>query len=174
MATARMFRQPPVSKIPIPKNPAEWNRLMMQVIERAEQIKSRHLPGLRAALSIGERREAPADPWDRQSGLHRPGVPVPEVNPADAALASFQTGDPAIAYEATRKLAEAYRSLLLETAKLRFLHNLGTSVCNQCDGLHAGPGVTATCWQLRQCHYGNLREDETTPRQQRALKLFDK
>ena len=53
MATARMFRQPPVSKIPIPKNPAEWNRLMMQDIERAEQIKSRHLPGLRAALASG-------------------------------------------------------------------------------------------------------------------------
>jgi hypothetical protein len=44
-----------------------------------------------------------------------------------------------------------------EAASARFRANYGTPVCEQCDGLKAGPGVAATCFQLKQCFYTNLK-----------------
>ena len=37
-----------------PRSPGDWTRLMMAVIDRAEQIGSRHLPGLRHAQANGK------------------------------------------------------------------------------------------------------------------------
>ena len=51
--TARMFNLSPPPKVVTPKSHDEWSRLMRQVIERAEQLQHRHLPGLRASLAGG-------------------------------------------------------------------------------------------------------------------------
>jgi hypothetical protein len=77
-----------------------------------------------------------------------------------------------VAFKAATQLIEAYRSVTLEAAKLRFQLNFGTPGCNQCDGLHAGPGVSATCFQMKQCHYSNLKEGEGSSRQLRVLKTL--
>lgn len=87
-------------------------------------------------------------------------------------LAAFETGDPTIAFEAAKRLVEAHRALTLDAAKLRFTHNFGTPACNTCDGLHAGPGVVATCFQMKQCHYSNLKEGEGNPRMLRVLRAL--
>lgn len=51
--TARMFKPPAAPAVQAPKSPEEWTRLMRQVIERAETLQHRHLPGLRASLVQG-------------------------------------------------------------------------------------------------------------------------
>lgn len=51
--TARMFNPPAAQKVQAPKSHEEWTRLMRQVIERAEALQHRHLPGLRASLVQG-------------------------------------------------------------------------------------------------------------------------
>ena len=83
-------------------------------------------------------------------------------------MESFQTGNPAVVYGEAEKLIAAYRELLGEAARLRYKLNFGTAVCENCDGLHAGPGVIATCYQVRECHFTNLREAPT-----RHLRVLD-
>ena len=73
------------------------------------------------------------------------------------------------AWEASQQLVEAYRTLEIEAAKLRYKLNFGTARCQNCEGLHAGPGVIATCFQVQRCNFTNVREDNTTPRQLRIL-----
>lgn len=51
MARPRTNTQPVARRTPQTSN--EWTRLMMAVIDRAEQIGSRHLPGLRHAQANG-------------------------------------------------------------------------------------------------------------------------
>lgn len=63
-------------------------------------------------------------------------------------------------YQEALVLAKAYREVEAEAARLRFQVNFGTSVCEPCDGLRAGPGVVATCYQTRECRYGNVREGD--------------
>jgi hypothetical protein len=67
------------------------------------------------------------------------------------------------------RLSKAYQGLWLEAAQLRFRLNFGTHICDRCDGLKAGPGVVATCYQIRQCYYDNIREGEGTPKQKRVI-----
>jgi hypothetical protein len=74
-----------------------------------------------------------------------------------------------VAFDAASRLVAAYRTLQIEAAKLRFQLNFGTPTCNQCDGLHAGLGVSATCFQMKQCHYTNLKEGAGSSRQLRVL-----
>lgn len=71
--------------------------------------------------------------------------------------------------DAGNRLVVAFRKLDVEAAQLRFRLNFGTPVCERCDGLKAGPGVVATCFQVRQCNYSNVKEGEITPRQLRVL-----
>lgn len=52
---------------------------------------------------------------------------------------------------------------------MRFRMNFGTPICESCDGLKAGPGVTATCFQVRQCTYDNVKQGDVTPRQKRVI-----
>ena len=87
-------------------------------------------------------------------------------------FAAFEDGDPAKAFAAATRLVEAYRALTLEAAKLRFTLNFGSAACTSCDGLHAGPGIAATCFQMKQCHYSNLKEEEGSPRQLRVLRTL--
>jgi hypothetical protein len=51
--TARMFNAPPAPKVQAPKSHTEWTKLMRLVVERAEALQHRHLPGLRASLAKG-------------------------------------------------------------------------------------------------------------------------
>ncbi len=53
MAT-RLMTTPAKPAIQAPKSPAEWQRLMMNTIERATEVKSRLLPGLRDAQAKGQ------------------------------------------------------------------------------------------------------------------------
>lgn len=64
-------RQAPTQTPPAlqaPKNPVEWNRLMQTVIDRAETLQHRHLPGLRAAVARGE-----TEKYLRALGIIHPG-----------------------------------------------------------------------------------------------------
>jgi hypothetical protein len=79
-----------------------------------------------------------------------------------------------VAFDAGIRLAQAYRALWQEAAQLRFRLNFGTPTCERCDGLKAGPGVAATCYQVRQCNYDNVKDGDATPRQRRVLdRLLD-
>ena len=83
-------------------------------------------------------------------------------------MAAFGVGDPWVAFDAATILVEAYRAQNLELARLRFEVNFGKEICGNCDGLRAGPGVTATCFQIKQCHFDNVREGGQ-PRHLRVL-----
>ena len=76
---------------------------------------------------------------------------------------AFLSGDPALVYQHTQTLIKMVRELFTETARLRFSLHFGTFLCDRCTGLQAGPGVAATCFQMRECHFGHLREGETHP-----------
>lgn len=93
---------------------------------------------------------------------------------ADQLEQAFGAGDAPVAYDAGTRLASAYRALWAEAANLRFRLNFGTPVCENCEGLKAGPGVIATCYQVRACNYDNVKEGRGTPRQLRVLqRLLD-
>jgi hypothetical protein len=74
-----------------------------------------------------------------------------------------------VAYEAAMSVVGAYHNLVLEYAHLRFKVNFGTSACENCDGLHAGPGVAATCYQTQRCEYTNVKEGDVSPKQLRVI-----
>lgn len=57
---------------------------------------------------------------------------------------------------------EAHRQLEVEASQLRFRINFGSSTCDSCQGLRAGEGVVATCFQVKRCNYENFREDNTS------------
>ena len=117
-------------------------------------------------------RAGPPETRDPHTHGHRPRVPVEAVDPDDL-LESFRTGDPKIVYGEALKLAKAYREIEAEAARLRFRVNFGTSVCESCEGLRAGPYVLATCYQVKECRYSNVRG--ATKKQLRILNhLLDK
>jgi hypothetical protein len=78
-------------------------------------------------------------------------------------------GDPEKAYQAALELQAAYHEALAEGSRLRFKVNFGTEVCNRCEGLRAGPGVAATCFQIQRCDYTNVKEEAADPRHQRLI-----
>jgi len=86
-------------------------------------------------------------------------------------LDAFGTGDPDLSYQAAVHLIEKYREQAIDLAKARYKLNFGTSLCDNCDGLRAGPGVTATCFQVKQCYFDNFREDPH-PRHLRVLQTL--
>jgi hypothetical protein len=77
------------------------------------------------------------------------------------------------AWEAAKKLIEASHHLQKEAATARFNANFGTEACNHCDGLKAGPDVAATCFQIRQCYYTNLKVGADT-KQTRLIEKLSK
>lgn len=83
-------------------------------------------------------------------------------------LAAFQSGDPDAAYRAAVSLIEAFQEQTHELARLRFTLNFGSPICENCDGLKAGPGVLATCYQTKQCNFNNIK-DNANPRHLRVL-----
>lgn len=64
---------------------------------------------------------------------------------------------------------KAYRRLHHELAKLRFGTNFGTDICTDCDGLKAGPGVVATCFQVKACNFTNVKEGDDANRHLRVI-----
>lgn len=74
---------------------------------------------------------------------------------------AFESGDPRRAFQAAGLVATRLLELDEEAARLRFQVNFGTPICTRCDGLRAGPGVVATCFQVRRCRYTNVKEGDT-------------
>ncbi len=91
----------------------------------------------------------------------------------DALRVAFESGDPERAYISSMNLVKAHRSLVVESARLRFKVNFGGPICDSCDGLRAGPGVLATCFQVRQCNYASLKEDSLGDRMRAIVDALD-
>lgn len=89
-----------------------------------------------------------------------------------ALLDAFVLGDPELAYGAALALISEHRLALTEVAKLRFKLNFGSPFCLQCEGLKAGPEVIATCYQMQQCHFRNLKKGEEDPRHLLAVEAL--
>jgi hypothetical protein len=70
------------------------------------------------------------------------------------------------------QLVERFREVSLECAQLRFRANFGSQMCESCDGLKSGPGVVATCFQTKRCHYTNVKEGDATPRHLRVIEAL--
>lgn len=102
----------------------------------------------------------------------RPASGIPghrKVDPSEILLQAFLDGNFEVALIAAQELQSAYRESLLEAAKLRFRLNFGTPICENCEGLKAGPGVLATCFQVKKCEFQSILEGNVSPRQLRIL-----
>lgn len=69
----------------------------------------------------------------------------------------FAEGDPAKVWAAVRAFIRDVRAFSNDAARDRFAVNFGSSRCEGCEGLKAGPDVVATCFQLKQCFYTNKK-----------------
>jgi len=118
------------------------------------------------------RGEIPTSDGNRWDPGHRQRVPRPVADVEQEVLNAFETGDPSIAYSATMRIVSLYGDTVTECARLRFVINFGTSVCDHCEGLKAGPGVVATCFQLRRCVFRNVREGDVTAKQSTLIDLL--
>lgn len=88
-------------------------------------------------------------------------------------LDAFTTGEPELVYQAALVLIERHREQGVELARVRFKLNFGSAVCDNCEGLRAGPGVTATCFQMKLCYFDNFREvEDAQPRHLRVLQTL--
>lgn len=111
--------------------------------------------GASSRLREGElRTDAPSD-GDHLP--HRHQQRISDQIKTDELLESFKSGDPATVYEVAQRFTLAYRELQKEVASLRFKVNFGTEICRNCEGLRAGPGVLATCYQVQSCSFTNIR-----------------
>lgn len=116
-------------------------------------------------------------PVEAAGDHHRKGSPPRISREGEVAaknlLVAFEAGDPAQAYDAAVQLIDAHDRLMTEASVLRYRLNFGTPVCENCDGLKAGPGVVATCFQIRRCNYGNVKDGDVTPKQLRVLQRLE-
>lgn len=105
---------------------------------------------------------------------HSAGVPtLADVESVEADLRfAFESGNPNLAWQKSQELISLAKEALRQAAKDRFKVNFGSEVCNTCDGLKTGPGVLATCFQVRQCNYSNVKG--TTPRQDHLITRLTK
>lgn len=111
---------------------------------------------------------------DHQREGSRPRVPRPEeIDRLEEALAeAFSKGDPERAWFLSKEILTLAKAAVIESAKSRYSNNFGTPVCESCEGLKVGPGVTATCFQVRQCYYDSFRSETLSPKQARLLNLL--
>ena len=107
---------------------------------------------------------------------HPTRVSRPEqVDQLEVALTdAFSRGDPAKAWELTRELLSLARGLAVEAAKARFQKNYGGPLCEHCEGLKAGPGVVATCFQVRQCYFANFKTSDLSAKQAGIIDFLTK
>lgn len=73
------------------------------------------------------------------------------------------------AWKESQKLLTLARQAVQDAASARFKVNFGTSPCESCDGLKAGPDVVATCFQVKQCYYTNLKTSDESSKHERIL-----
>ena len=124
-----------------------------------------------ASLGEGPSGSHLAPTRDHLPSGSRTGVPNPDL--AEEALQAFAEG-PVQAFSATERLAKAYLELALEASKLRFRANFGSDRCNHCEGLKAGTGVVATCFQVQQCNYTNVKGNQVSLVQARIINAVGK
>jgi len=72
-------------------------------------------------------------------------------------------------WAASQKLIQFGREAVTEAAKARFKANFGGPFCSRCEGLKAGPGIAATCFQVQQCYFDNFKEDPS-PKQELVVR----
>lgn len=75
-------------------------------------------------------------------------------------IAAFETGDPQQAFQASGDVGRLLLETEEEAARLRFKVTFGSPACERCEGLTTGPGVVATCFQVKRCRYTNVKEGE--------------
>jgi len=108
-------------------------------------------------------------PRHRMPARPHPGVLTQkDLDRAETAVvAGFESGNPHEAWQATRDLIQISKRAVREAAQSRFKANFGTSRCDTCEGLSAGPDVIATCFQMKECYYSNLKSQDQTSKQQK-------
>lgn len=84
-------------------------------------------------------------------------------------MEAFQAGEPEQVYALVREVLDLARLATDEAGEARFRTNFGSPRCDNCTGLKAGPGVVATCFQVKRCYYTNIRASDVTPKQQRVI-----
>lgn len=126
--------------------------------------------GLSESHDHGDGREHAAPLQHPVRDRHPSGIPgVRDPDPSEILLQAFYDGDVETAYAAAKTLQEAYHEALAEASRLRFRVNFGTERCNTCTGLHAGPGVLATCFQVKRCDFTHIKEATLDIRRRRIL-----
>lgn len=119
------------------------------------------------------RREVRGDSSEVRDNIRTGSQPgVSQLDPSEALMQAFLEGDFNVAYTAALNLQQFYRELASEVSSLRFRLNFGTSLCRDCEGLRAGPGVIATCYQIQKCDFRNLKETDRDPRKERVVSLL--
>jgi hypothetical protein len=84
-------------------------------------------------------------------------------DPSEVLLSAFTEGNFDTAYAAAKALQKAYHEVLLELSETRFKLYFGSSICQNCDGLKAGPNVIATCYQIKRCNFDNIKKGDENP-----------
>jgi hypothetical protein len=82
---------------------------------------------------------------------------------------TFSEGDPAKAWAAVNEFIKEIRAFSNDAARDRFSKNFGSSLCESCEGLKAGPDVVATCFQLKQCFFTNKKSIDMSPSQESVI-----
>jgi hypothetical protein len=118
---------------------------------------------------IHSRREVRGDLEEVRDNLGSRPTERIQVDPSVDLLEAFEGGKAAEVYEKAILLQKAYHALLLEVSQLRFKVNFGGPSCQNCEGLKAGPQVTATCFQVGRCEFRNYKEGDESSRVQRVL-----
>lgn len=102
----------------------------------------------------------------------RPSTRIPGTrieDPSEVLLREFLNGNFETAYRIAQELQIAYHEALLEASQQRFKVNFGGPMCDNCSGLKAGPGVLATCFQVKRCNFDSVREGTESLVQLRVL-----
>lgn len=107
---------------------------------------------------------------------HRPRVPrLSDVDTLEDALnQAILRSDPSQVKGILADLFAFTRRSVLEAGRTRFQKTFGSPQCDRCEGLRAGPGVLATCFQIRQCYYSNVKQGDRTSRQERIVDILSK
>lgn len=120
--------------------------------------------------SGGALREDPPELRGDHRNRSRPRIPGTRVtDPSETLLQAFLDGDFEKAYRSALELRTAYHEALVEASRLRYLVNFGTEACSNCEGLKAGPGVVATCFQTQKCNFDSIHDGSESPTHLRIL-----
>lgn len=68
-----------------------------------------------------------------------------------------------------RGLLRELRAFSNDAARDRYVKNFGSPQCESCEGLRAGPGVVATCFQIKQCFFTNKKSIDVSRTQKSVI-----